>query len=662
MARYIRPGRVHPASRAWTVAETKIPHRPNSAISHRRESFPRNLIVNPAYKQPHYDPLDSATEEDMVPTVMESPQNNTVPRRVTKRENINLVRQTEWDVKGTKTESLVQRNTLSKPVSVLLGLVCFTSCLSLILTLLILSGSIEAGRCSCGDNEGPGRKSAITADEKQSEKFSTKLSSLNQKMAEMTRNVSELPKKIENLETMLLGHNASKLHEEVSSQNNSIKHLTKRLDSIQAQTVGHAAVLEDLNSSTTTNMMEFKQVWTVFNTTKQEKDNLTKKVDQEFKRIRQDVKQTEGSLLNKTNSSLQDFENKVNSEIRIVSLKLNTTIARSDYLYSSLKSQRKNVRNSFGKLELRVKMEEEKSSNITKSLDHHSKLIQHLTDMLNDTREDMRNMSREQSTALELAQNSTVAELLRVRMLVDSTQTILLTQLKKMHENMTKKVTKETEKLETRIEIEENKSNSTKQVTDQHLNRIQQIEKLLNVTRENMKEESKKYFTALWLTGNSTKMDLQSIRMVLNVTRGNIVRQLKEVQDNLTEQVKNVSKMPGPIGPPGYNGSQGPVGPQGAVGPAGPKGSGDFGQCQYDTKEENKITGSDRILVHIDEPANKRVMAVTCSTDHSAEYNLVTRTQGANVRRFVCTCDGISSLFNRGTKCYLHYWICPLTT
>ena len=66
-------------------------------------------------------------------------------------------------------------------------------------------------------------------------------------------------------------------------------------------------------------------------------------------------------------------------------------------------------------------------------------MIQHLTDMLNDTREDMRNMSREQSTALELAQNSTVTELVRVRMLVDSTQTILLTQFKKMHENMTEK-------------------------------------------------------------------------------------------------------------------------------------------------------------------------------------------------------------------------------
>ena len=79
-----------------------------------------------------------------------------------------------------------------------------------------------------------------------------------------------------------------------------------------------------------------------------------------------------------------------------------------------------------------------KSSFILK--DRHSELIQHLTNMLNDTREDMRNMSREQSTALELTQNSTVTELLRVRMLVNSAQTILLTQVKKVHENMTEKV------------------------------------------------------------------------------------------------------------------------------------------------------------------------------------------------------------------------------
>ena len=37
-------------------------------------------------------------------------------------------------------------------------------------------------------------------------------------------------------------------------------------------------MLENLNSFTTTNMMEFKQVWTVVNTTKQEKDDFAKKV------------------------------------------------------------------------------------------------------------------------------------------------------------------------------------------------------------------------------------------------------------------------------------------------------------------------------------------------------------------------------------------------
>ena len=58
---------------------------------------------------------------------------------------------------------------------------------------------------------------------------------------------------------------------------------------------------------------------------------------------------------------------------------------------------------------------------------------------------------------------------------------------------------------------------------------------------------------------------------------------------------------------------------------------------------------------------NKRIMAVTCSTDHGTEYNLLSTIQGG-VRRYVCTCDGKSTLFSGGTSCYLNYWICPLTT
>ena len=63
-----------------------------------------------------------------------------------------------------------------------------------------------------------------------------------------------------------------------------------------------------------------------------------------------------------------------------------------------------------------------------------------------------------------------------------------------------------------------------------------------------------------------------------------------------------MSKLPGPVGPPGVNGSQGPTGPtgpqgfngsqgaigpqgfngsQGPIGPQGPQGAGDFSLCEY---------------------------------------------------------------------------------
>lgn len=72
----------------------------------------------------------------------------------------------------------------------------------------------------------------------------------------------------------------------------------------------------------------------------------------------------------------------------------------------------------------------------------------------------------------------------------------------------------------------------------------------------------------------------------------------------------NVSKLQGPVGPPGFNGSQGPTGPrgfngsqgikglqgwigpqgfngtqgpQGPAGPQGPQGAGDFSSCEYKT-------------------------------------------------------------------------------
>ena len=102
-------------------------------------------------------------------------------------------------------------------------------------------------------------------------------------------------------------------------------------------------------------------------------------------------------------------------------------------------------------------------------------------------------------------------------------------------------------------------------------------------------------------------------------------------------QVDNVSKLQGPIGPPGFNGSQGPIGPagpsgfngtegpqgivgpqgfngsrgaQGLTGPQGPQGAGNISQCEHKTDlatgSQNPVTNlvpAAPVTVSVDEPS-----------------------------------------------------------
>ena len=67
-------------------------------------------------------------------------------------------------------------------------------------------------------------------------------------------------------------------------------------------------------------------------------------------------------------------------------------------------------------------------------------------------------------------------------------------------------------------------------------------------------------------------------------------------------QVKNVSKMAGPIGPPGFNGSRGPPGQAGSRGEQGPKGAGDFSACHYIRAPVTVTPGTTEADVAIPEP------------------------------------------------------------
>lgn len=154
MARFIHPYKIHPErARAWTMEETKIPHRPNSASRPSRRDFPIPVVVNPAFQQQFNEPTETVDEDGMEPTLMEAPQAQG-PRRVTKRENINVIRECEWDVKEIEDKNVGRKTPLNRPLVVLLTVVCLTSSVSLILTLLILSGSAGTRNCSCDGGAG----------------------------------------------------------------------------------------------------------------------------------------------------------------------------------------------------------------------------------------------------------------------------------------------------------------------------------------------------------------------------------------------------------------------------------------------------------------------------------------------------------------------------
>lgn len=153
MSQFFHPYKIHPERpRAWKVEETRIPHRRNSTSRPSRRDFQRAVVVNPSFQRQFIDPTDSADEQDMEPKLMEAPQTQG-PRRVTKTENITVRRECEWDVDDTKDDSLGGKPPRNRSI-VLLVVVCLTSIVSLVLTLLILSGFVGVKNCSCSDNSG----------------------------------------------------------------------------------------------------------------------------------------------------------------------------------------------------------------------------------------------------------------------------------------------------------------------------------------------------------------------------------------------------------------------------------------------------------------------------------------------------------------------------
>ncbi|XP_068681846.1 collectin-12-like isoform X2 [Montipora foliosa] len=117
----------------------------------------------------------------------------------------------------------------------------------------------------------------------------------------------------------------------------------------------------------------------------------------------------------------------------------------------------------------------------------------------------------------------------------------------------------------------------------------------------------------LWRSILNTSNELKQERDRLDQEDADLRTLLTGTNITLFAKVENVSKLQGPVGPPGFNGSQGSIGPSGPrgfngtqgiqgsigprgfngsqgpagpAGPQGPEGAGNFSLCQYMTTEE----------------------------------------------------------------------------
>ena len=72
-----------------------------------------------------------------------------------------------------------------------------------------------------------------------------------------------------------------------------------------------------------------------------------------------------------------------------------------------------------------------------------------------------------------------------------------------------------------------------------HHKKIQRLEDLLNVTREDIKEISRNHSTELSLAQNITRIEFQGIWCAINSTQSDLQGELKKVKVNLTEQVNS---------------------------------------------------------------------------------------------------------------------------
>ncbi|XP_044185144.1 uncharacterized protein LOC114957841 isoform X4 [Acropora millepora] len=573
-----------PSQRSWAVQEAKIPHRPNSpsrvSRPNRKKDLSGAVVVNPSFLRRNNEP-EETIEEEIEVQLMEPPRVFQCPKRVARKENLNVMREHQCFVKNVEeSKSSEKPSPRSKIYGVMLTTVVVVSIVSFLLIVLFLCGFIGIRNCPCGDRQelsGSRRSQSVGGADEVGKNSENKTAWERRLFLLMEQRIEERELK------------------ENKTKDLSIRlELTQReLKSLKVQLTVRTVALWNSQNSTLAELDKLKTVWTAVNITAEKTSNLTDKVDREFKKVRRTVSETSKNLT-KLTSSTKDLKLEIEDEIKTLWLNLNQSNKYSRRLKNYMQSFKENVTHHSQKLEARIEKEEQNSNNTKIVTDKHLRKIQNLEILMNVTRQEAEEANWQHSTALWSAGNFTLKEFLRVWTTVNASQAVFSQELRKVRNNFARKLNQST--------------------------------------------------------------------VLLKSSDSSLFASIAGINATITEKVNNVSKMMGPIGPRGFNGSQGPTGPTGSIGPAGPKGTGDLSTCQYQTLEDEETPGSKTVIIKLNEPSGKRVIGVTCSADYVAEKNLSSRFQNS-IQQYFCTCKteiAYQAKLRKKGSCSMHYWQCPL--
>lgn len=658
-----------------------------------------SIVVNPSFE-------DWVYENEKYPHALQSPMKRQITYRVEEEIGPRETKDDPW--KPNDYQSTVRAKSRGEGSRSAMMIFAFIMCLlaiaALVLILLMWFGKMgERCGCSTGDASSGSLSTGTQKD------ILTRITALE-------RNVTKLQQGLENKTNEL-----RVVHSSLRDVDEKLFNLTMKLNITEVNLQEKDNMIHALLENTTSrifhklNMTEIQLQMSdkeLSSSLTETRENLTTKMRDAEQRLQNNIENSSRTLsdkvdsvnydLNKTRNHLITSNHDVRNELGA----LNTTLIlkiTTDFqvLKTDLNTTKTYLEDADIELQKSLTAQNSTLTTRTDNLDSATNQLSSILattqsnlDRLNDTQIKSTQEFQGHLLSMEARLNSTDEDLKsstgNLQNKIEELNTSFAGQVNSLSQSITAVHSQSNETKESFNNFKMHTENSVTLVNDG----LSNLEKTVNSTKDKL--TSRIESTDLRINSTTVRLDQEDV---------SIISLVNDINTTLSLKVENVSKLQGPVGPRGFNGSQGLVGPagpqgvngtqgpqgvigpqgfngsqgspgsdglQGATGPPGPPGAGDFSQCEFMTSTDigsqtafqgNTLPAATKVI--LTEPTDKRIVGVTCSTDFAQLYILEAEiVPSTNKQVYRCECYGNQGSAGtiKSIQCFMHYWLCPLTT